>query len=117
MTKRDAINRRKSSYKNTSDDDLLATTHLWDVNKPNHIAAKQEIESRKRDISIAQYKIDKSTNLLTKLILALTVVLLILTSVQLSHSFGVFGFSNIVSVNFPQTAQNTKNTKQVNNQI
>ena len=115
MPKSAVINRKKTSYKNTSDDDLLAALHSCDRNKTRHIAAKQEIESRKRDISIAQYKIDKSTNLLTKLILALTVVLLIITSVQLSHSFGVFSTSDIVSVDSPQTVQNTKNTKQVNN--
>jgi len=115
VPKKEVIARKKQLYKNLSDDDLLVLLHSCDEKQTRHIAAKQEIEARKRCFSIATYKIDKSTNLLTKLILVLTVVLLILTSVQLSHSFGVFGSSDIVSVNSPQTAQNTKNTKQVNN--
>lgn len=115
MPKKEVVSRKKESYKSLSDEDLINALHSAESNKTRHIAAKQEIESRKRAFGLQQLTIDKSTNILTKYILALTIVLLVIASVQLSYSFGIFSFNDIVSVNSETTIKNTQKAKNTNN--
>lgn len=115
MPKKDVIARNKESYKDLSDDELINIMHSVVSHAPRHIAAKQEIETRKREFTSKQYKTEKSTNNLTKWILALTIILLIFTAIQLAYSFGAFGSDNIVSINTPSAVQDSKNTKKVDN--
>ncbi len=109
------IVKHREEYENFSDDDLLQTLHTWPTWNPMHIAAKQELESRNKGFAVKQYETEKSTNLLTKVILAFTVILLIVAGVQLAQSFGAFGTDSIVSVNPPAAIEDTNTANESNN--
>ena len=115
MAKNDVVARQKESYKDLSDDELLNIVHSVVPHASRHIAAKQEIEDRKRDFSSRQYETEKSTNKLTKYILALTIILLVFAAAQLAYSFGAFSADSVIPVNTPSTIDNAKDAKNTNN--
>jgi len=114
VTDDEKIELHRKEYKTASNDELLKILHQYKEFSPLHIAAKQEIESRNRDFVVKQYEADKSTNSLTKIILVITIILLIVSCIQLAHLFGAFNSNNVVSMDSKSTVENA-NTRNHNN--
>ncbi|MBA7492913.1 hypothetical protein ES702_03466 [subsurface metagenome] len=101
MANQKEIDKYKEEFKKSSDDDLINAKHSWVPTCAQHIAAVQEIESRRRNIS-------KNTNLITKLIFVLTIILLILALIEMVKP-------DIVPTEFPNAGNNTKTTNDNSN--
>lgn len=86
MAKKEIIKKNRELFKDKSDDDLLYVTHTRQPFSEDHIAAKQELEDRKKKKQHQQLLVEKNTNLLTKIILLLTGIILLFTIAQLFKS-------------------------------
>ncbi|MDO9464547.1 MAG: hypothetical protein Q7J67_04535 [bacterium] len=115
MAEQKAIDKYREEFKNSSDDDLINAMHSWVPSCAQHIAAVQELESRGSSRTIEQLSTEKSTNLFTKIIFVLTVIILVLTFLQFIRGRNQLHSSDTVPVYTPGRVSNTNTTNNNSN--
>jgi hypothetical protein len=93
MASQDEIEGYRRGCRQKSDDELIHEMHRWVPHSAQHIAAKQEIEERKRKSDeagfLAAMKVAKKANLLSAIAIVVAAISLLLWSLNVTGWIGI----------------------------